>query len=227
MDEPERGVAHQVVGRRGTRRDRGPGGGPVKPSAEVGPSPATIRSPADMAAAIQSVSEPTTSGARPDTSPPARRAAAVDPVESIENEIGPRLETSTTACADSLSLIPRSCPSSSPPSPRPEPLPNWFWSRCLGTSPEPVRWRWRGATAWWMHVVAAPDKFRAPPMPRRWRRRSPGPSNSSATRAIRCRWPTGARARSTCWADRTASPPSPAPWVSRWRPAGGWTGASA
>src|SRR5947207_15624061 len=76
------------AGSRSRRRTR-------SPSASATPPAAASRSASDSAAANQIASVPATSGARPETSPPAPRRAT-SPRCSCRKEIGPRFDTITT-----------------------------------------------------------------------------------------------------------------------------------
>ena len=94
VHEPQRRVAHDVVGQVGTRADRCRAAGRGSPRPRWRPAAAAARSASEIAAAIQVASFPA-SEASPETSPPAPRRATNAPPSS-RNDTGPRFETITT-----------------------------------------------------------------------------------------------------------------------------------
>ena len=169
-----------------------------KPSASTTPRSAASRSPSEMAAAIQTASVPVTSGARPDTSPP---APALGHQVAV---VAQRERQRTTVGHDHDRAL------------------------CHGARSTPTRRRGArrartdAASLWRCASSSLPTSSRAP------RRRAPSPgrsptgSGSSATTPSSCPWPTAARASSTCSAGPTAPTTVTGPArADRSRPGGG------
>ena len=171
------------------------------------------------------VSVPATSGASPETSPPApRRAHRLTVLAEAERErapVGGDDDRAVRRCGHARSLARPGRPHRRSHRAARAARGGGLGGRrhppgCPAAGCAPGTGKMGGCTS-----SPRPTSSGAPPPPRRWPRPWPTRSPPPGTRATRCRWPTAGRAPSRRSVGPTAPRWSPARWASRSRPPGG------